>query len=183
VSHAESKLSSELPARLTSLGCCWQYPGLASELEVNPSKRLTRSLGLCRPQRAQITLSLALFKPGREALLHETLVHEAAHYVAFQRFGRKIKPHGAQWAQLMITAGFEPRTRIAETDLPWPVALPQRWLYEHVCTDCGQLIVRLHTSKNWRCKHCSDQGLPGILKIMAKQKVLRATSGHPLTWS
>ena len=28
-----------------------------------------------------------------------TLVHEIAHLVAFERFGRKIKPHGKEWKQ------------------------------------------------------------------------------------
>ena len=28
-----------------------------------------------------------------------TLVHEIAHLVAFQKYGRRIKPHGAEWKQ------------------------------------------------------------------------------------
>tara|TARA_B100000959_G_C14744595_1_gene526531 strand:+ start:102 stop:629 length:528 start_codon:yes stop_codon:yes gene_type:complete len=38
----------------------------------------------------------------------QTVPHEFAHLVAYQKFGRRIRPHGAEWKRVMEAFGVDP---------------------------------------------------------------------------
>lgn len=170
--HTRTGIDARLAdAHLTSLDTWasnWFYPSLRDRLDIQFSGRLTTSLGLCKPARAQIRLNTALLEPGRDLLLRETLAHEAAHFVVYEHFGRNVKPHGLEWQTMMRAAGFKPRARIPSDAIDWQPKRRQRYLYEHACTSCGQLIVARRTNRNWRCRTCLDEGLSGRLHLLAR---------------
>ncbi len=168
---AGNALSEEQLAPLDVWATPWQYPALREDLDVKISRRLTSSLGLCRPARAQIRLNAELLAPERAHLLTETLAHEAAHFVVYQHFGTAVKPHGVEWQTVMRAAGFKPRARIPAEDIDWEPKRRASYIYEHACTTCGQVIVARRTSRHWRCRDCHDAGLEGRLVLIVKRPV------------
>ncbi len=87
-------------------------PNLATRIEININPRLKRSLGRCYRDRAQLSLNPLLLSPDRESLLVECLCHESAHVAVRVRFGRRAKPHGPEWRQLVMQAGYPVRTSV-----------------------------------------------------------------------
>jgi len=87
-------------------------------IEVKVNRRLRRSLGICRPGNSLIGLNQILLIPDNSNLLEETLCHELAHMVTYFRHGRRARPHGPEWAELMYVAGFQPRAQIPSHEIP-----------------------------------------------------------------
>lgn len=54
-----------------------------------------------------IRYNAQLLAENREDFLKRTVPHEVAHIIAHRFFGRKIKPHGAEWRQVMALFGAE----------------------------------------------------------------------------
>jgi len=95
----------------------WGVPGLESRLAISFSTRMSRSLGRCHPERKLIRLA-GWLREAPDALLAEVLCHEVAHVAVHELHGRDCRPHGKEWKALMRSAGFQPRTRIPEDQLP-----------------------------------------------------------------
>lgn len=109
----------ELQARLDRLfaafqGWCvtWGLSRLARDAVLEFSDELGLALGTCELRAGRIRLNAVLLRPGNEALLFETLCHEAAHLVAFLRYGPAISEHGPEWQDYMERAGYRPRAVI-----------------------------------------------------------------------
>ena len=83
------------------------------------------SLGRCLASQGEIRIAQFLLS-GPPGLLEEVLCHEVAYAAAAARFGARIRPHGTEWRGLMRDAGFEPRTRIPDTELPVGLEFPVR---------------------------------------------------------
>jgi predicted SprT family Zn-dependent metalloprotease len=97
----------------------------------------------------------------------EVLCHEAAHAAVVALHGRRVRPHGAEWRDLMLFAGFRPRVRLPSEDL---VGLPRfaqraRVLWEHRCPVCQAHRFAGRPVRQWRCATCWAEGLPGQLRI------------------
>ena len=62
------------------------------------------------PHRASpiIRYNVLLLAENREDFLRRTVPHEVAHVVARHLFGRRIKPHGPEWRQVMVLFGADP---------------------------------------------------------------------------
>jgi SprT protein len=70
-------------------------------------------------RRLRVTAGLAYFEQNKIALsaivlvnteqIHNTLLHEYAHLLAYHRAGRKGIGHGAVWRQAMIDLGLSPK--------------------------------------------------------------------------
>lgn len=97
----------------------WGLRSMADEIEVRINTRMTRSLGNARPVEKRVTLAAWLMTRPEE-LICEVLCHEAAHIAVFTLHGRGCRPHGKEWKDLMVRAGFEPRVRIDVPDAPRP---------------------------------------------------------------
>ncbi len=65
--------------------------------------------GTAEYQRGVISLSRSLIID--EERLRDTILHEYAHLLAFQRFGVKGKGHGPAWREAMAELGAEPEVR------------------------------------------------------------------------
>jgi SprT protein len=42
---------------------------------------------------------------NKDLFIHDTVPHEVAHFVVAQRFGNKVKPHGAEWRSICKALG------------------------------------------------------------------------------
>ncbi len=150
---------------LEEWGGLWGLPGLDRRLRLVFSPRIRRSLGLCRPERGELRLHPAL-RDAPTGLLREVVCHEAAHAAVHLLHGRKPRPHGREWQDLMRAAGFEPRVRFPPSALPEEVleATRPRHAWLHVCSGCGARWTAGRRDRRWRCQRCVEAGRPGRLR-------------------
>jgi len=95
----------------------WHTPDLPSQVHITFSPRLRASLGRCSPRTGSIRLNPGLLEAD-PAILREVVCHEAAHVAAWLLHGRRARPHGREWKDLMRAAGYEPRARWPHHALP-----------------------------------------------------------------
>ncbi len=95
----------------------WGLSRLARDATIEFSDSLYAALGQCDLRAGRITLNAVLLLPPNESLLRETLCHEAAHLVAFVRFGPGIEEHGPEWQDFMRRAGYSPRSVIPRSQV------------------------------------------------------------------
>jgi SprT protein len=95
----------------------WRTPGLPDAIHITFSPRLRASLGRCSPRTGSIRLNPGLLEAD-PAILREVVCHEAAHVAAWLLHGRRARPHGREWKDLMRAAGYEPRVRWPHQALP-----------------------------------------------------------------
>ncbi len=149
-------------------GCLWGLPGFEQNLTIRFSQRLTRSLGRCDPAAGILTLRSGLLATQ----IPYILCHEAAHIAAFLRFGPGLRPHGPEWASLVVLAGFQPTvhspgiTRLS----PHSPGQPGSFRYAHRCLVCQATRWSRRPIRRWRCAECLAIGLSGELQIIDTQK-------------
>ena len=102
---------------LSSWSIKWGLSRLARDVDVVFAEDLNGDLGQCDLSSHEIRLHGLLLEPGREELLLEVLCHEAAHLVAYHRYGTGIDSHGPEWQGYMRKVGYDPRAVIREQDL------------------------------------------------------------------
>jgi len=155
------------------LGILWGVESLEKRLILKFSRRMIRSLGNYRPERAVIHLNKILANPRNAKILGEVLCHEAAHAAVFFLFGRGCKPHGPQWRLLVEAAQFMPRTRIPEGEVHGHLHSKRRkgYRYTHRCLDCGAILRSRRTDRRWRCKNCLSSGFDGYLELLKRETV------------
>jgi len=100
-----------------------------------------------------------LFAKYLKENIKETIPHEVAHYIIDQVYGHfRVKPHGKEWRELMLSLDVNPR-RTCDFDLS---GIPQRKQNYHAyaceCTDY-QLTRRRHNKIvrdgiRYYCRHC-----------------------------
>lgn len=70
-------------------------------------RRYSVTAGMAHYQKGVISLSAIVLKePGQ---VRETLLHEYAHLLAFDRHGRSGAGHGKYWKKAMVDLGLEPK--------------------------------------------------------------------------
>jgi len=143
---------------LRRLGRLWEID--LGDARVVFSPRMTRNLGRCYLQQAEIRLNPRLAEAAYRELLRETLVHEAAHLAAWRR-GQTRRPHQGLWPGLMRSAGF-PARAVLDPGPDWPSG--RQATVELRCTTCGWVSLRRRTDRRWRCRHCLGAGRSGILE-------------------
>lgn len=152
----------------------WGLPDLAERVTFEWSTRLRRSAGRSLPERGVVRLADWLDRAGRasQRVLLKVLCHELAHIAVYERHGRRVRPHGAEWAALVRAAGFAPTVRLAECHIQ-SIALPttaprspaSRATYRHYCPICQMERRARRPVPRWRCRACSEAGLDGRLTI------------------
>lgn len=163
---------------LAKWSVAWGLPGLDAAIAVEFSPRLKRSLGRSRPKIGKILLHESL-REQRRALLPMVLCHEAAHLAAFHLWGRKIRPHGPEWAELVRASGFDvtttvyvrPRSRqkaIEVTDdRPISQRRPGSRQVLHRCPVCQTQRLARRIVPQWRCAECRAAGLEGRMEVIS----------------
>jgi len=144
----------------------WNVPRLEERVGIEFSRRFSASIGRYDLRRKTIRLAHWLLEHDTN-LLREVLCHEAAHAAAYEVHGRRCQPHGKQWKALMRAAGFEPRVRLPERELPVTRTGRKRgraaWI--HRCPVCDAERATRRRMTAWRCVRCVNAGLDGRLEI------------------
>lgn len=104
--------------KLKEWSIIWGYTTLPRIMNIEMIASGDSDLGKCHFTSNTIYLNASLLQPDNEALLLETLCHEAAHWMAFRRYGLGIEPHGPEWESYMRRAGFEPRKCARAKEIP-----------------------------------------------------------------
>jgi predicted SprT family Zn-dependent metalloprotease len=161
---------SGLTRRLARWGELWGLPDLARRVTVEWSPRFRRSLGRAFPRQGKVRLSTSLLS-APTALLHEALCHEVAHIAVGELYTSRCRPHGPEWAKLVLQAGFEPRTRLAAGQAPLRQPSARRRpasLCLHRCPVCHARRIARRPVPGWRCAACVSAGLSGRLEIVRR---------------
>jgi len=145
----------------------WEVPELGGRVQLEFNRRMTRSIGRCRPDRAEIRLAHWVLDAPRP-ILREVLCHELAHAACWRSHGPMVRPHGSEWKSLMRRAGFEPRVRLPNELLPESVRdhAHSRLPWEHRCPRCDARRSARRAMPHWRCARCVAAGADGRLQIM-----------------
>jgi predicted SprT family Zn-dependent metalloprotease len=96
------------------------------------------------------------------------LVHELAHAAAVELHGRKVRPHGKEWAALVEKAqraGFKTATPRRATPATTPTKRATSNRFAHVCPVCHFKRIAKRRVTTWRCPDCRAAGLQGDLVI------------------
>lgn len=75
--------------------------------------------------------------------VRETFLHEFAHLVAFERWGRGIKPHGPEWRRVMGSLGLTPDATHSYECTIKRRARP----FSFRCEACGEILTRTRPLK------------------------------------
>ncbi len=142
----------------------WNAPGLAGAVSVRFSSRLRRSWGRASPQRGQVALHAGLAASPAK-FLEEVLCHEVAHVAVFLVHGRRARPHGVEWKQLVNQAGFSPTLRSRGLPTRPEARSRSSSQFEHRCLVCQTRRIARRRMQGWRCAICVAQGLPGYLDV------------------
>lgn len=59
------------------------------------------SAGVAELQKNRLRFNAVLLQENQAAFLAEVVPHEVAHLLAWQLYGRNIRPHGIEWQQIM----------------------------------------------------------------------------------
>lgn len=95
-------------------------------------------------QERKICLSRVVLKT--HAHVYDTVLHEYAHLVVYARHGRKAKPHGPEWRQVMADLGIPPKVT---HDYPVERRTVAR-RYSFRCNACGFILWRVRPFKRNR---------------------------------
>lgn len=156
-----------LVARAVQMWCStWGVPTLSGSVSIRTNARLRSSIARLVVAERRIELGPLFFSAFVNH--REVLCHELAHFAAHVKYGRRIRPHGREWRELVRAAGFKPRVRHPAIPLPRSAA-DQGWTprYEHRCPVCQSVWYARRRMRTWRCADCAAAGLPGHLHIRA----------------
>lgn len=89
--------------------------GVSGSWDVRIAANMGRRLGTCNWSKRQIRLSARMISGHSHEQIVDTVRHEVAHAVAFERHGLGIKPHGKEWKACAVLLGATPRASVAPT--------------------------------------------------------------------
>ena len=144
------------------LGDLWGVHLAGLTVVRNPRLRTTLARYLPLERRLEVSTAAA-----RARHPERVLVHELAHAAAVELYGRKVRPHGKEWAALIERAeraGFKTATP-RQSKANRPTKRPSTSRFEHVCPVCHFRRIAKRRVTTWRCPDCRAAGLPGDLAI------------------
>lgn len=116
--------------------------------------------------RSRIRYNPVLLRENPDAFLAQTVAHEVAHLVAFERFGSRIRPHGPEWQAVMRLFGAEPR-RCHDFDVERATRRRlTRHAYHCACRTHQLTSVRHNRARRgqtYLCRTCRQPLAPGAL--------------------
>lgn len=114
-----------------------------------------RSAGQAWLEKNELRFNLALLKRYPEDFIQQTVPHEVAHLLARELCGPRIRPHGAEWKQLMTGLFKRPATVRHQYQLP----PSHRYRFTYRC-NCQQLQLsatrhnRVLRGAQYLCREC-----------------------------
>ncbi|MFK7911930.1 MAG: SprT-like domain-containing protein [Akkermansiaceae bacterium] len=144
----DQEMTSECVRLLTELG----LDSMAGNVKVLWNQRMRTTAGRAFWPEGKIEMNPKLEQIAPDEI-RQTMLHELAHLVAYERAGRKrISAHGPEWRQACADLGI-PGER-ATHSLPLPGRkMKRRWRYS--CPACGEGFDRVRKMKRYAgCYPC-----------------------------
>lgn len=116
--------------------------------------------------------------------LERTVPHEVAHLITYCRFGRKAKPHGLEWREVMGFFGADP-ARCHDYDISGLSRRSlQRFPYHCACADHDLTSIRHRRNRagtSYRCRRCGEPLRPGHRQTTtgAEPGLIRGAASNP----
>ena len=145
-----------------------EYYGRRFRLDAIRTDLKGKNAGYFRVQRnghALINYNPELYQQYAEDFLLRTVPHEVAHLVAYQEFGRKIRPHGQEWKNVMRLFGADIR-RCHNYDVA-EIQSRQYRTFSYHC-DCMEHTLtairhnRIKKGQIYQCKKCRQPLVPAF---------------------
>ena len=107
----------------------------------------------------KIRFNRDLLEKYTHEFVKQTVPHEFAHLVAYQKFSRRIKPHGLEWKSVMIAFGVEPARTHSFKAIP--SRRMERFLYRCECPNSSYELTSIRHNRVKRgnlylCKKCQS---------------------------
>ncbi len=99
----------------------------------------------------KIRLNRELLEKYENDFIEQTVPHEYAHLVAYQKFGGRIRPHGKEWRSVMQALGAEPR-RTHNYQVS-PARTCRRFLYQCNCPGKDYQLTSIRHNRIKRGSH------------------------------
>ena len=160
------RLSANLKQDMQRWSSLWGLPNLSQEVTVRFNGRLRTTV-------ARLLSDVDVIEVGPRFITlrskrREIICHEMAHAAAKRGARGGHQPHGAEWAVLVRSAGFEPVPRLTVPRKPLSWTQSRNVRYEHRCLVCHFVRVARRSVKSWRCAECVRCGLSGNLTISVR---------------
>lgn len=155
----------ERTLKLLAEATIWlRIPTLQASIRFDLQGRSAGQARLAARGPALIRYNATLLRANPEDFLDSTVPHEVAHLVAFARHGPRIRPHGAEWVEIMRHFGAEP-TRCHAYDVTGLKTRALRELDYH-CTCRGHRLTsirhhRVLAGQTYICRQCGSPLRPG----------------------
>jgi predicted SprT family Zn-dependent metalloprotease len=154
--------SARITRLVQQLADVWRVRLAGLTVVRNPRLRTTVARYLPLERRLEVSTAWA-----RARHAERVLVHELAHAAAVELYGRKVRPHGKEWAGLIERAeraGFKTATP-RQSSATWSTKRSSSSRFVHVCPVCHFRRIAKRRVTTWRCPDCRAAGLPGDLAI------------------
>jgi SprT protein len=118
-----------------------------------------QSAGQANYRHNVIRLNRELLEKYAADFIDQTVPHEFAHLVAYQVYGRRVKPHGNEWRSIMVAFGAEPsRTHRYEVSKTRRL---RRYLYKCNCPGKEHELTsirhnRIRRGAGYLCGQCNE---------------------------
>ncbi len=102
-----------------------------------------RAAGVAEAGRNRLRFNALLYQENPEAFLDQVIPHEVAHLITWQICGRRVRPHGREWQQVMTQVFALEAKRTHAFDVQR--AAKENYLYQCGCPDrIHRLTIRRH---------------------------------------
>lgn len=124
------------------------------------------SAGVAELQANRLRFNPILLVQNEEEFLHQVVPHEVAHLIAWHLYGKRIKPHGKEWQQIMNNVFHLPP--LTRHNFCIKQAARQFYIYGCACPELKHNFTqRRHrlvlAGRQYKCKQC--QGLLSFLGL------------------
>jgi SprT protein len=124
--------------------------------------------GVAHPTENKLRFNPQLYRENQQDFLRQTVAHEVAHLVAYQRFGSGIPPHGEEWRLIMRGIYHLPPERCHSYAIERPQG--NRFVYRCQCPQgeflfSAQRHARVVKGQRYLCKRCR-----GVLHFSGEQR-------------
>lgn len=167
------RLSTNLKRDIRCWSRLWGLPSLSQKVTVRFNGRLRTTVArlLSRIDVIEVGPRFISLRSKRR----EILCHELAHAAANRRRRGRQRPHGAEWAALMQSAGFDAVAQLTAARKSSPPPQSRDARYEHRCLVCQFVKVARRPVHSWKCPECIRCGLPGNLKVTVLRRGRRSS--------
>lgn len=116
-----------------------------------------KSAATAHLQHNLIKFNAILFKQNKSEFFQQVVVHEVAHLIVFQQYG-KVRPHGKEWQYVMHSVFNCPAQTTHTLDISDVVG--KQFAYQCQCGS-HQLTIRRHNKvlkgARYLCKNCNSE--------------------------